>query len=231
MPKAQSPETLRANYERDGFLIVPNLLSGEECARLKEEAHRVLNEVGKPGTTVCLYAALNNAAFRALSEDPRVVGLLSAVMPGGVMFLNDKIVFKAADRAFATPWHIDYFYWKGTRPKVSVWIPLDDAAAENGTLTVVPGSHLKEWKSKAGGVDGDFFNVADSEEWKDTEVVTCAMERGGAVVFSDRLMHGSTANTARKDRYVIIGTYQAPGADEPFDLDFPARKVLVPAGS
>ena len=49
------------------------------------------------------------------------------------------------------------------------------------------------------------------------------------IVFSDRLVHGSTRNTAGKDRYAIISTYHSPGADEPFDLDFPARKVLVGA--
>jgi ectoine hydroxylase-related dioxygenase (phytanoyl-CoA dioxygenase family) len=64
-----------------------------------------------------------------------------------------------------------------------------------------------------------------------SKVAVCEVGRGSAVVFSDRLVHGSTANTAGTDRYVIIGTYQAPAADEPFDLDFPARKVLVPAGS
>ena len=33
---------LAARYERDGFVILPDLLSGEECDRLKVEARRVL---------------------------------------------------------------------------------------------------------------------------------------------------------------------------------------------
>ena len=61
-------------------------------------------------------------------------------------------------------------------------------------------------------------------------MVTCAIKRGTAIVFSDRLVHGSTPNTAAKDRYAIIGTYQAPGEDEEFDLNFPARKVIWPTG-
>ena len=76
---------------------------------------------------------------------------------------------------------------------------------------------------------GDFqFEISDSS-WRAGDVVTCAIPRGTAIVFSDRLVHGSTANTAGRDRYAIISTYHAPAADEPFDLDFPARKVLVPA--
>jgi ectoine hydroxylase-related dioxygenase (phytanoyl-CoA dioxygenase family) len=225
-----TPPTLAADYERDGYVIVPDLLSAAECDHLKVEARRVLDEKAKTGSTVCLYAALVNPSFKALSEDSRVVALLRPIMAGGVMFLNDKIVFKKADKAFATPWHIDCFYWRGTRPKLSVWIPLDDVSAENGALTVIPGSHRREWASTKGGVEGDFFNVIDGAGWKDSEVVVCTARRGAAVIFSDRLVHGSTPNTARKDRYVIISTYQAPAADEPFDLDFPARKVLVPAG-
>lgn len=224
-----SISTLSADYERDGYVIVPGLLSPEECDRLKIESRRVLDEKSKTGSTVCLFAALSNPSFRALAEDPRIVDLLRSIMPDGVMFLNDKIVFKKADKAFATPWHIDCFYWRGTRPKLSVWIPFDDVTADNGALTVIPGSHKKDWTAKAGGVEGDFFNVVDGTGWRESDVVVCAVARGSAVIFSDRLVHGSTPNTAKKDRYVIISTYQAPAADEPFDLDFPARKVLVEA--
>jgi len=224
-----STSSLSAAYERDGFLIVPGLISPAECDQLKVEARKVLDAKSNSGSTVCLFAALNNPAFRALAEDPRIVDVLRAIMPDGVMFLNDKIVFKKSDKAFATPYHIDYFYWQGTRAKLSVWIPLDDVSAENGALTVIPGSHKKEWKSVKGGVAGDFFNVVDGKGWQDSEVVVCSVVRGSAVIFSDRLVHGSTVNTAKKDRYVVISTYQAPGADEPFDLDFPVRKVLVAA--
>jgi phytanoyl-CoA hydroxylase len=218
-----------ARYERDGFLIVPNLLSAAECEELKIEARRVLDTFARPGASVHLHMAANSPRFRALAEDVRVVGLLRAVMPHGVMFLSDKIVYKSADKTFATPWHVDFFYWQNTRPKLSVWIPLDDAGPENGTLTVVAGSHRRDWRmAKKALASGDFqFEIPDSD-WKTGDVVTCAIPRGTAIVFSDRLVHGSTANTAGRDRYAIISTYHAPAADEPFDLDFPARKVLVP---
>ena len=222
-------KSLAADYERDGYVIVPDVLTPEDCDRLKAESRDVLQKHGKPGATVHLYVALVSPLFKALSEDPRVIELLQPIMPTGVMFLNDKIVFKAADKTFATPWHIDYFYWREARPKISVWIPLDDASAENGTLTVIPGSHKKEWKPKKGGVDGEFFNELDGSDWRPADVVVCNIRRGSAVIFSDRLVHGSTANTAKRDRFAIISTYQAPGPDEPFDLDFPARKVIVPA--
>jgi hypothetical protein len=219
-----------ARFDRDGFVILPDLITAAECERLKVEARRVLDSDAKPGASVHLHMAATSPLFRELSEDPRVVGPLQDVMPHGVMFLSDKIVYKSASKTFATPWHIDCFYWRNTRPKLSVWIPLDDATAQNGTLTVVPGSHRKDWQMvKKGLANGEFHDEISNADWKEGDVVTCAIKRGTGIIFSDRLVHGSTSNTAGTDRYAIISTYHAPALDEPFDLDFPARRVLVPA--
>lgn len=228
--KKSPPASLSARYERDGFVILPDLLSAEECDRLKVEARRVLDEHAKPGSSVHVHVAVVSPLYRALAFDPRIVRPLSAVMKHGVMFLSDKIVYKSADKKFPTPWHIDCFYWRNTRPKLSVWIPLDDATAENGTLTVVPGSHKKNWNMiKMGLPSGDFQYEINGTDWREGDVVTCAIKRGTGIIFSDRLVHGSTANTAGRDRYAIISTYHAPAADEPFDLDLPARQVIIPA--
>lgn len=228
--KNSSTFSLSTQYERDGFLIVPDLLSEEECDILKAEARKVLDEHAQPGASVYVHVAAVSEMFRGLSEDKRLLDILRPVMPDGVMFLSDKIVYKSPEKTFPTPPHVDCFYWRNTRPKLSVWIPLDDATAENGTLTVVPGSHKREWTMvDRPSAEGEFHNAIAGDDWQDGEVVTCDVKRGTAVVFSDRLVHASTVNTAGKDRYVIIGTYHAPGADEAFDLDFPARKVLVSA--
>ncbi|MFI5356132.1 MAG: phytanoyl-CoA dioxygenase family protein [Opitutales bacterium] len=225
------PSNPAARYDRDGFLIVPDLLSAEECDTLKVEARRVLDQQARPGSSVYVHVAVVSPRFRALAEDPRIVQVLQPVMPHGVMFLSDKIVYKSAAKTFPTPWHVDFFYWRNTRPKLSVWIALDDATAENGTLTVVPGSHRRDWRMvKMSLPSGDFENAIDNGDWQDGDVVTCAVKRGTAIVFSDRLVHGSTPNIAGRDRYVIISTYHAPGPDEAFDLEFPARKVIAPAG-
>jgi len=228
--KLPNSAALAADYDRDGFIVIPDLLSAEECDMLKIEARKVLDEHCSKEQSVYVHVAVVSPMFRALAEDSRVISILKPVMPHGVMFLSDKLVYKAADKTFPTPWHIDAYYWRNTRPKLSVWIPLDDASAENGTLTVVPGSHKRDWRMvKMNLPSGEFGHGIEEGEWKDGDVVTCNIKRGTAIVFSDRLVHGSTPNTAGKDRYAIISTYHAPAADEAFDLGFPARKVIVPA--
>lgn len=218
---------LAREYDDHGYIVVPGLLGPDECARLKQEARRVLDEHGRPGASVHLHVAVVSPLFRALSEDERVLAVLRQIMPDGIMFLSDKIVYKEAAKSFATPWHIDAFYWRNTRPKLSVWIPLDDATAENGTLTVVPGSHKQDWQMVKKGLNGgEFLNEISGEDMAGAPVTVCEIERGTAVFFTDRLVHGSTENTAGTDRYAIISTYHAPGEDEPFDLGFPARRVV-----
>lgn len=216
-------------YERDGFVIISDLIDGEECDQFKIEAQKVLKEKSNPNASVYVHASVASPIFGQFHRDPRLVNVLKKIMPNGVMFLSDKIVAKTANKTFATPWHMDCFYWPDTRPKLSVWIPFDDVNADNGALTVVRGSHKKKWTMiKRGLPNGEFiYEVADNEI-NDDDVVVCTVKRGAAIFFSDRFVHGSTSNIAGTDRYTVISTYQAPADDEPFDLDFPAREVLVP---
>ncbi len=219
-------------YERDGYYVAHHLLSPKECEELKAEATRVLRECGKPGTTVYVSVAAVNARYYRLADDPRVVSILQAIMPKGVMFLSDKFVFKTGAKKFATPWHIDAFYWRNTRPKLSVWIALDDVSAVNGALKVIPRSHLREWKphveNDMGNTNGEFAHVISDTPWKPEDEVICEIRKGGAIFFSDRLVHGSCTNLSGQDRYAIISTYHAPQEDEEFDKHFPARHVIVP---
>lgn len=221
---------IAAAFERDGFWIERDLLSADECDALKTEALRVLREKGKPNGTVYVGVAAASPMYYKLADDRRFVSILEQIMPDGVMFMSDKFVFKSAKQTFPTPWHIDKFYWEGTRPKMSIWIPLDDAMTINGTLKVVRGSHKLEWKVKnptdTSVTNNEFVNVIDNQQWDPRDEVTCELKRGGAVFFSDRLAHASCPNTAGLDRYTIISTYHAPAADEAFDGQFPARHVI-----
>ena len=227
----QDTLALGAAYQRDGFLVAPGLFNTEECAALKTEAKRVIAEHGRVFASVYVGASVVSASFRQLADDPRVVNILAALMqPDGVAFMSDKVVFKSNAQQAATPWHADVQYWPGTRAKLSVWIPLDDASAENGTLLVVRGSHLRVWQTdESAGINqaNDFNLVVRPNQWPPSDEVICEVARGSAIFFSDRLLHASMANRTGADRYTIISTYQAPvRVEEPFDLHFPARHVI-----
>ena len=223
-------DQIRAAYARDGYVVLPSLFSAAECAALKAEARAAMSEHAGPESTVFVGLSVVNARFRDLHADERLVDPLAALMPEGVMFMSDKAVFKSGNKRFATPWHVDASYWAGTRPKLSVWIALDEARADNGCLTVVRSSHRHEFAHAHDGgsaTNNEFNNHIDRAAWSGDDELACPLAIGGAIVFSDRLVHGSMENTSGEDRWSAILTYQAPGPDEPFDLGFPARRVVM----
>jgi len=219
------------SYERDGYYVAHGLLTPQECEQLKVEAMRVLREVGKPGATVYVGVAVASPVYYKLAHDPRIVSVLEKIMPDGVAFLSDKFVFKSGDKKFATPWHYDAAYWPNTRSKLSVWIALDDCSKDNGALKVVRASHKREWKhilSDKKATNNEFDTVISDSQWTPTDEVVCEIKKGGAIFFSDRTVHASCENPSGQDRYAIISTYHAATEDEPFDVRFKARHVIVP---
>ncbi len=217
---------MATQYEKDGFLVVPDLLSADQCEALKEEGLKVLSEHAKPGSSVYVGAAVNSNLFYRLASDKNIVRVLHQIMPDGIMFMSDKLVFKSGVQPKATPWHCDSAYWRNTRPKLSVWIALDDVDAQNGAMRVLPGGHHQDWQHTAPVEGQEFSNRI--QDLNEENVITCEMKAGSALFFSDRLPHSSTPNSNGKDRYAIISTYHAPAPDEEFDKPFAARHVIVP---
>jgi len=218
-------------YERDGFVLVPDLFTRDECAALKAEGRDVLRKHARPGATVYVGAAASSGVFFDLASDDRLVRTLHELMPRGVMFMSDKLVFKSGVQPKPTPWHCDEAYWRGTRPKLSIWIALDDVTASNGALRVLPGGHREKWTHTTPDGQGEEFDQRIRDlGGREGETIVCEMSAGSALFFSDLLPHSSTPNTDGSDRYAIISTYHEPAPDEEFDLGFPARHVIEPAG-
>lgn len=225
-PLTTAENELAAAYERDGYIVAPSLFSREECSRLKEVGLQVLREHAAPGSSVYVGMAAADPLFYQLASDDRLVKILRLIMPDGVMFMSDKFVFKSGDRRRATPWHCDSSYWPNTRPKLSVWIPLDDVTAANGALKVIPGGHKQTWRHHQADPREFDKTIKDLAHDAPGEVI-CEMQAGSALIFSDNLPHASTENISGLDRYALISTYHAPAPDESFDLHFEARHVII----
>ncbi|MBA3707742.1 MAG: phytanoyl-CoA dioxygenase family protein [Planctomycetes bacterium] len=230
IPWAAHPAAdLAERYARDGYLLLEGVFSAGECAEMNAEARGILSEHGGPGSSIKVGASTVSALCRRWSDDERILAILRPLMPDGIMFLSDRIAFKSGRMSYPTPWHIDVLYWPNTRPKISVWIALDDVAAADGALQVVDGSHREDWTAHhvvTPGVNvGEFPMHVATRQWPAERETTCDVRRGSIIVFGDRLLHGTVRNTSGRDRYTLISTYHAPAPDDSFDVDFPARHV------
>jgi hypothetical protein len=204
-----SDEQVR-EYHNNGYVTVKGLYSEAECLEYK----RILSQEIKTddralvsGVRVWMAPTLHPTILKWMVE-PNIVAMLNQVVGPDLEFLSGKVVYKSADMTFGSPWHQDWFYWEGTT-KVSVWLALDDATAENGCLMFAPGTHRKVFKKFAPANTNAFVYRITEEDLAGYEKVTVPVKRGDAVIFHDLAAHASHDNTAKIDRWSFISTYRS----------------------
>jgi non-heme Fe2+,alpha-ketoglutarate-dependent halogenase len=85
--------------------------------------------------------------------------------------------------------------------QLTVWIAVDEATHENGCLDFIRGGHSSMRTIKFGGEEG-FYNAAYSLEYdrENAEVVRVPCKPGQFIIFMERCIHGSAANTTDRHR-------------------------------
>lgn len=137
------------------------------------------------------------------------IELRSIIGPRILAFLNNYKfigINLAVKEAFAPPFashiddtHVDESEW----PAINVWIPLVDVDETNGSLYVVPRSHLLPAGIRGIGLP---FSYAEYEPEIQARQVSLNLKAGEAVFFDDKLIHGSPANKTTQSRPAIIAS-------------------------
>ena len=85
--------------------------------------------------------------------------------------------------------------------QLTVWVAVDDATLENGCLDFIRGSHNRVNTIKFGGEEG-FYNAAFSLEFDrdPSRIVRVPCKAGQFIIFTERCIHGSAANTTDRHR-------------------------------
>ena len=200
-------------FHRDGFLIARALYTAEEMLDWKTRVIDILEaggHISTDPTSTGVHVFMANVLdpfFRERMKDARVVSILNRIIGPNVEFLSVKSVYKNKFTRFGSPWHQDWYYWKGAN-KLSVWIALDDATPENGCLKVIAGSHFKRFRVKQVRAQNGFGWRIGNEEIAGLPETTLAVSRGDAVFFHDQTLHASHPNTTGADRWSFISTYR-----------------------
>lgn len=140
-------------------------------------------------------------------EHPRlknIAALLMGTEEAGIF--QQQALVKPPGEENPTPWHQDDFYFRTDFPAVTAWIPLEPVTRENGTLRLVPGSHLQPvaQHTRAGGIS-DFHEAQIDIEPEATYAVVAPL---GSVSFHDkRTLHGSLPNRSAVRRIAIAQHY------------------------
>jgi len=185
----------QAVLDRDGYLVLPGILSSEQVASMAavldrlaaEEGDRAGTEVHQEPGTVRLSNLVNKwDGFDICFSHPRVLSGIAQVL-GGDLKLSSLNYRSALPGSGLQSLHCD---WSGPVAAGdyhvcnSIWL-LDDFCAENGATRVVPGSHQWE-KTPQQAMD-------DASAPHPDEVVLNA-PAGTVVIFNSHTWHGGTLN-------------------------------------
>ena len=192
-----------ADLDRDGYAVVPELLSRDEAGQVRAGLREVLDRTptGRNDfegfSTRRIYALFaKTRAFDPLAVHPLLLGVLDAVL-GPSYQLSAPTGIEIGPGEKAQMLHTDDGIYPLPRPHPEVVVnsmwALDDFTVDNGATRVVPGSH--RWTDR---LPGD-----------DDATVTVTMPAGSVLFLLGTLWHGGGANQTDRPRLGVLLEYAA----------------------
>ena len=208
-------------FQREGYLFLPECFSADEATVLREAAHDVFaldrEEVWreKSGVARTAFAAHTyNEAFRRLGRHPRLVEPVKQLLDGDVYMHQYKVNAKAAFDGDVWQWHQDFGTWhrddQMPEPRaMNIAVFVDDVTVANGPLMFIPGSHTSGVYEAGHDLESTSYPL-----WTlDRETMSRLADEGGIVaplgpagsvlMFHSNLVHASPSNISPWHRTIV----------------------------
>jgi len=226
-----SEEDVRA-YQRDGVIVVPEVLGTETLA----EVRRVVAELVAASASTTVHTDVYDLEPGHTPESPRVrrikaphkvhklfddivrsapvIDILTKLVGPGLRLHGSKLNMKSAHFGSPVEWHQDWAFYPHTNDDIlAIGVMLDDVEVENGPMLVMPGTHRvnKVWNHH---LDGRFVGAIDPMLTTDldySKAVACTGKAGTCSFHHVRLVHGSAQNTSERPRNLLL--YECAAAD------------------
>lgn len=202
----------RTQMEKEGYLLLPSLLSEAEVDRVLATLEQLWAEEGESAgqenyveAKVRRLANLANKGdiFRTIFAHPKVIAAAEAVMGPQVRLsmLNARdIPARTVDAV--QPFHSDTDY-SGTPDQLgfysctAIWM-LDDFTPENGATRLIPGTHHSHQVPK---------DVLADPSAPHPDEIAMTGKRGSVAIFNGHCWHGGGANYTDGPRRAILAHY------------------------
>jgi len=225
-----------ADFERDGYLVLPEVFTPEEVAVFKKELQRIstLPEVlGSPaairepdsGALRSLFAIhRTNELFARVAGDERIAGIVRYILGGDLYVHQSRLNLKPGFKGKEFYWHSDFEtrHVEDGLPRmrtVSCSVLLTDNHSYNGPLMLIPGSHRKFISCVGRTPDNHYqkslrkqeFGVPDdrslAELYQKNGVDLATGPAGTIVLFDCNTLHGSNSNITPTPRSNLFFVY------------------------
>lgn len=198
-------ETLIAQWmqslHRDGYVIIPDLLSEKELEDIRSGVMPMLDNTGRNffegELTQRLYAVIAKTfSCNGMVEHPVILALLDRIFRPGYL-LSQLQVINILPGEKQQPIHTDDGFYAIPRPRqplgaATIWA-IDDFTCENGGTVIIPGSHT--------------WGEGHPDEEQLRTQINCEMKAGSVVFFLGTLWHGGGANHSDAARLAVTAQY------------------------
>jgi ectoine hydroxylase-related dioxygenase (phytanoyl-CoA dioxygenase family) len=239
-----------AAFDRDGFLVLPDVFDDDELDPLVEAIDRnesVTDEflrsradervaIAESGAiTFTVHLVEREPAAAAFVRATVFADLCHDLVGPDVRLYWDQAVYKKPEKPRRFPWHQDNGYaFVEPQQYLTCWVALTDATVDNGCPQVIPGLH-RAGTYRHRYVDPLGWEIVESHP----DAVAAPVGRGGIVVFSSLTPHltGPNLTDAVRKAYIVQFAPDGaavltgdPTAGEPMDrvrADAPGRQFPI----
>lgn len=229
-------DSVRERYERDGYVIVRNVVDGDLLEEGRAHIRWLLEQ--HPGIRP---EQLHNDLMQddpfwvRLVSDDRLLDLAEQFIGPNIALFASHYIAKQPYDGQAVLWHQDGGFWPlEPMEVVTFWLALDDTTPENGCLRLIPESHTLDLQTMHERTDvenvlGAEIDLSSVDESKAVDVL---LHPGDVEIHHPNLIHGSHANTSPKWRRGLTIRYIPATtrilSDGPFPSAFILRGQAVP---
>ena len=225
-------------FDRDGFLQLPDVFSGDEVHAMLEELARMAHDpaIREDGATI---ADPDTDDIRSIFEvqdhsdlldkvirDDRTAGAARQILGSEVYLHHTRVNDKPGFGGSGFNWHSDFETWHTedgmpTPRCVSASILLTDNHTQNGPLLLIPGSHRtfvacvgstpeRNWESSLKNQVAGVPDVALIQQLYESRGLHVGSGPAGSVIFFDsNTLHASNGNVTPDRRSNVFAVYNS----------------------
>ncbi len=190
---------LQAQFERDGFVVIP-FLTDEAVSNLQTLFYDLHQDV--PNNFYSTTFNKSDQFKRQITKAAEnLLGAKADELFSDVKKLGSSFLCKAPGEGGKMPVHQDWTVVDESKfCSVTMWIPLIDTDENNGAIRVLPGSHKFSSTLRAPTIPVEYAKLQE-EIWN--EMTILPMKAGHAFIFNHALYHASSVNNTNKERIAI----------------------------
>jgi len=199
------------DQQADDFYAAGKITDLCRQASFAERWRRILQQFDGQNEVFGWHTTVFSQALFDLITHPSILDVVGSLTEGEIQFNGDFWVRPKlpSEKLTTLPWHQDSAYMPDTEnhTHLTVWMPLVDVCAENGTLQFVPSSHRLGLQPHH-RVEGEAFKspIYDPASGN-VSIDTLEMKVGDLVVFHNLVFHRSLINRTKSVRWSVDFRY------------------------